>query len=101
MTIAVSRSAPGDLAAGAKRTLRRADGVEGVEALDVRGITPGLNDLTVEADATLAVAPEAGERPDAVAAALADAFGVDDVTVEALRSVPPDRAEGAAASLGE
>ncbi|WP_435062301.1 hypothetical protein [Halobaculum sp. EA56] len=101
MTIAVSRSAPGDLAEGAETKLRRADAVEAVESLDIRGLQPGLNDLTVEADATVSLAGEAGESREAVADALAAQFGVDDVTVAAVRSVPPDAGDQAAAPVGE
>ncbi|PSQ07494.1 hypothetical protein BRC97_03495 [Halobacteriales archaeon QS_6_71_20] len=100
MTVAVSRSAPGDLAEGAETTLRRAAAVEAVESLDIRGIEPGLNDLTVEADATVALAADAGEEREAVAAALAERFGVGDVTVESVRSVPPDAGDHAAAPAG-
>jgi len=90
MTVAVSRSAPGDLAEGAETTLARAAAVEAVESLDIRGIEPGLNDLAVEVDATVALAADAGEEAGAVADALAERFGVGDVTVEGVRSVPPD-----------
>ncbi|SHG71955.1 hypothetical protein [Halobaculum gomorrense] len=90
MTIAVSRAAPGNLAEGAESKLRRADAVDAVESLDIRGLQPGLNDLTVEADATVALAGDAGEDREAVADALAEQFGVTDVSVTAVRSVPPD-----------
>ncbi len=96
MTIAVSRSAPGDLAEGAETKLRRADPVAAVETLDIRGLQPGLNDLTVEAEATVSLAADAGDTPETVADALADTFGVNDVTVTAVRAVPPDSADGAA-----
>ncbi|UIO99595.1 hypothetical protein Hbl1158_13865 [Halobaculum sp. CBA1158] len=96
MTISVSRSAPGDLAEGAETKLRRADAVEAVESLDIRAISPGLNDLTVEAETTVALAADAGDEREAVAAALAERFGVSDVAVAAVRSVPPDAAEHAA-----
>ncbi|MFC6786510.1 hypothetical protein ACFQFH_11595 [Halobaculum halobium] len=96
MTIAVSRSAPGDLAEGAETKLRRADAVGAVESLDIRGLQPGLNDLTVEAEATVALAADAGADREVVADALAETFGVSDVAVSAVRSVPPDSADGAA-----
>ena len=97
MTVAVSRSAPGDLAAGVETKLRRVDGVRAVESLDIGDIRPGLNDLTVDAEATLAV--DAREEDDAAAleARFEDAFGVSDVAVAAVRSVPPDPSDGAAA----
>jgi len=96
MTIAVSRSAPGDLAEGAESKLARADAVGAVESLDIRGLQPGLNDLTVEAEATVALESDAIEDREAVADALAETFGVTDVAVTAVRSVPPDSADGAA-----
>lgn len=96
MTIAVSRAAPGDLADGAETKLARADAVSAVDSLDIRGLQPGLNDLTVEADATVALASDADDEREAVADALAETFGVNDVSVTAVRSVPPDSADGAA-----
>lgn len=101
LTIAVSRSAPGDLAEGAETNLRRADAVDAVESLAICGLQPGLNDLTVEVEATVALAADAGDSPDAVADALAEQFGVNDVSVAAVRSVPPDSADRAATPVGE
>ncbi|WP_152529843.1 hypothetical protein [Candidatus Halobonum tyrrellensis] len=97
MTVAVSRSAPGDLAAGVETKLRRIDAVRGVESVDLRGIRPGLNDLTVDVEATLAVDADGDADATALEAAFDDAFGVSDVSVAAVRSVPPDPADGAAA----
>lgn len=98
MTVAVSRAAPGDLAAGVETKLRRIDGVRAVESLDIGGIRPGLNDLTVDVEATLSL-DAARDDPDAAAleARFEDAFGVSAVSVEAVRSVPPDPPDGAAA----
>jgi hypothetical protein len=48
-----------------------------IEALDIQGLQPRLNDLTVEVQAELAVEVE-GERPaaEAVRDRLDDAFGI-------------------------
>lgn len=97
MTVAVSRAAPGDLAAGVETKLRRIDGVRAVESQELCGLQPGLNDVTVEVEVTLALDADLPDEPSAVADALEDAFGVSAVTVEATRGVPPDPADGAAA----
>lgn len=97
MTVAVSRAAPGDLAAGVETKLRRVDGVDGVESLDLGGITPGLNDLTVDVEATLALDAETEADADALEARFEDAFGVSAVSVAAVGSDPPDPPDGAAA----
>lgn len=90
MTVAVSRAAPGDLAAGVETKLRRIDGIRDIESLELHGIQPGLNDLTVEVETTLALDADLPDEPTALAAAFEDAFGVSAVTVEATRGVPPD-----------
>lgn len=97
MTVAVSRAAPGDLAAGVETKLRRIDGVRAVESQELCGLQPGLNDVAVEVEVTLALDADLPDEPSAVADALEDAFGVSAVTVEATRGVPPDPADGAAA----
>ncbi len=97
MTVAVSRAAPGDLAEGVETKLGRLDGVDAVESVDLRGIEPGLNDLTVQADATLALAGDADGDADALAEAFESTFGVNDVRVDGVRQRPPDPGDGAAA----
>lgn len=76
LVVFVSRNARGDLYDGVRARLEKIDGVQRVDALDIRGLRPGLNDLTVEVTTTLTVRPR--DRPDAesVAAQLADGFGV-------------------------
>lgn len=96
MTVAVSRAAPGDLAAGVETKLRRIDGVRAVESLDLGGISPGLNDLTVDVEATLALDADDADA-DALEARFEESFGVSAVSVEAVRSVPPDPPDGTAA----
>ena len=82
-TVSVPRNAAGDLESGVRDRLGGADGVDAVEAVDLRGIRPGLNDLTVTVSASLRVddAAEVGAR-------LEERFGVQEVEVE-LRKGPP------------
>ena len=98
VTVRVSQAAPGDLASGARAQLERVDGVR-VDDLTIAGLTPGLNDTTVEATATLFVDADdslaGGELADGtddpaeqVAARLADGFGVDPERVDLVD--PPD-----------
>lgn len=82
-TVSVPRNAAGDLETGVRDRLRGADGVEDVEAIDLRGIRPGLNDLTVTVSASLQV----DDAVD-VDARLEERFGVQEVEVE-LRTGPP------------
>jgi len=103
MTVLVNRDAPGDLAAGVEGRIAAVEAVESVEVVDLRGVRPGLNDLRVEVRADLRVHvgppdgpdgpgdPDLGPGPDPdlgpgpraaeVEAALADGFGIRDVTV--------------------
>lgn len=69
----VPRDAAGDLQAGVRSKLDRADGVEVVD-VDVLGLEPRLNDLTVEVEAILRFT---GGDPRAIA----DLVGVHEVTV--------------------
>ena len=85
LTVDVPRDAAGDLAAGVTTVLRRVDAVETVEAVDVTGLTPRLNDLRAEVTAELRLAVEADDPDgDAADAALAEGFGirVESVAVE-------------------
>lgn|GEM_PF-324206 len=89
MTVRVSQTASGDLAAGARAQLERVDGVA-VDDLSIVGLQPGLNDTTVEAVATLSL--RHGDQPgecaaENVADRLADGFGVEPERVE--RVEPP------------
>ncbi|GAB6879695.1 hypothetical protein JCM17823_19690 [Halorubrum gandharaense] len=95
VTVRVSQAAPGDLASGARAQLERVDGVR-VDDLTIAGLTPGLNDTTVEATATLFVEADDGhagadgadDPAERVAARLADGFGVDPERVDLVD--PPD-----------
>ncbi|XVH32506.1 hypothetical protein ACNS7O_04790 [Haloferacaceae archaeon DSL9] len=91
LTVSVSRHAPGDLAAGVERQLRRVDGVAGVDDLSLGRLRPGLNALTVDVRARLRIESVDGDSEAAVAAQLSSGFGVDCHAVEIeRRSVPPD-----------
>ncbi|WP_224448592.1 hypothetical protein [Haloprofundus salilacus] len=91
LTVYVSRDASGDLRTGVRERLRKLDGVTDVDEFEVRGLQPGLNDLTVEIRATLVVeldaevadAADAENGSDAAAleAQLLDSFGVKRASV--------------------
>lgn len=82
-TVSVPRNAAGDLETGVRNRLTGADGVDTVEEVDLQGIRPGLNDLTVTVSASLQVEDEVD-----LGARLEDRFGVQEVEVE-LRNGPP------------
>jgi len=56
LRLAVPRDAAGDLHAGIRATIAGRDGVD-VETVDVVALRPRLNDLTVEVDASIRLAP--------------------------------------------
>jgi hypothetical protein len=93
LTVAVSRAAPGDLAEGVESKLRRVEGVESVDDLELDGLQPGLNDLTAEVTATLSVDPAVADDPATLAAHLEDRFAVEAAHVEAVRDAPADASE--------
>lgn len=82
-TVSVPRNAAGDLETGVRDKLGGAESVDAVDDVDLQGIRPGLNDLTVTVSASLAVDDAAD-----VAACLEKRFGVSEVEVE-LRTGPP------------
>ncbi len=82
LTIAVTRPTEGTLLDGARATVERGDGVT-VEALDVTGMTPRLNDVTVTATVEATVAVEEATEP-AVRETLADGFGVSVESVDGI-----------------
>jgi hypothetical protein len=99
LTVAVSRNGAESLGEGVESRLRRIDAVDSVESLALDGVQPGLNDLTAEVTATLAVDPEYAPDPDTLAEHLTDPFPVSDATVTALRedaADPPDEVADAA-----
>ena len=102
LTVLVTRNAAGDLVDGVRERLRRVDGVTAVEEVDVRGLTPGLNDLRVETTVRLRVGvppdrerdPTEGDESrlegdedspdDAVRSTLESGFGVRSVRLLAV-----------------
>ena len=80
MTVHVARDAPGDLLDGVDARLAAVDCVASVDALDVRGVTPSLNDLRVAVRADLRLHGEGGD-PASDVEELADGFGVHEVSV--------------------
>lgn len=87
LTVQVPRDAAGDLDAGVRRALARIDAVHAIEAVEVRGLTPRLNDLQAEVTAELTLALDRPE-PEAARKALDDGFGVSTDGV-ALVEPPP------------
>ncbi|WP_224267982.1 hypothetical protein [Haloprofundus salinisoli] len=89
LTVFVSRDASGDLRTAVRERLRKLDGVTSVDEFELRGLQPGLNDLTVEVRTTLVVELDAdadegaAARRDAAAleAQLLDSFGVKQASV--------------------
>ncbi|MFB6221592.1 MAG: hypothetical protein ABEH90_09145 [Halolamina sp.] len=75
-TVSVPRNAAGDLESGVRSRLKGVDAVEAVEAVDLDGVRPGLNDLTVSVTVELRVAPV-----DDLVGRLEDRFGVQEATV--------------------
>lgn len=81
-TVSVSRNAAGNLEDGVRSRLESTDGVA-VERLDLAGIRPGLNDLTVTVSARLRVDDNAD-----LSGRLESTFGVQDVSVESRKGPP-------------
>lgn len=83
LVVRVPRSAPGDLFDGAKHVVDAVDAVTRVDAADVAGVTPNLNDLFVEVSvaATIRLDGPVHDEADAARSALLDGFGVDAVDV--------------------
>ena len=73
LTLRIPRGGPQGLYEAAVERVGRAAVVDAVDDLDVTGVRPGLNDLRVEATATLAYDDTAGPPQQA----LADAVGVE------------------------
>ncbi len=81
LRVKVPRDAGGTLDEGVAAMVRRIDAIVAVEAVELQGMVPRLNDVAVEAwvEGRIRVAPPEQELRPAVAAALADGFGVDRV----------------------
>jgi|APHM01.1.fsa_nt_gi hypothetical protein len=80
LTIEVNRPTDGTLVDGARATVERGDRVT-VDTLEVTGVTPRLNDVTVDATVEATVALDEDETVTAVRERLAAGFGV---TVESV-----------------
>jgi hypothetical protein len=77
LEVLVARNARGDLTDGVHDRLRKTAVVDAVESVEIHGLTPGLNDLRVEASADLRLSPETTDADDAtLAALLEEGFGV-------------------------
>lgn len=87
LTIQVNRPTEGTLMDGARTTVERGDGVA-VETVEVTGMTPRLNDVTVEAtvEASVAVDDETDDPAPAVRDRLADVFGVSVESVDGIEA---------------
>lgn len=89
VTVRVPINASGDLVDGAVRTVERIAAVERVGDPEVRGLTPSLNDTTVDLRARVTVA--VGDRGEDVAAARRELeAGVGVRAVEVLEAGEPD-----------
>ncbi len=84
LTVLVTRNGRGDLHDGIEHLIRRVDGVESVDAVDVHGLQPGLNDLAVDLVATIRLDPIESNDESAVEAQLLDGFGVRKAKIRSL-----------------
>ncbi|WP_049925552.1 hypothetical protein [Halopiger goleimassiliensis] len=86
-TVRVPLGASGSLAEGAVGVLERADAVETVTSVDVRGVSPALNETTVDLEVRLEIAADAADEPTS-RRTLERAVGVR--AVERVETVEPD-----------
>ncbi|RKD97341.1 hypothetical protein [Halopiger aswanensis] len=90
LTVRVPLGGPGDLAEGAVRVVERVEAVETVVDAEIRNVSPGLNDTTVDLRVRAAV-PSGHVDADRVQPALEDGVGVRTVEkVERVEAVEPD-----------
>lgn len=83
LTVLVSRNARGDLYDGVHDRLRKIADVHRVDDVEIRGLQPGLNDLTVEVRARLVVRADRCDEDDDVAGRLTAGFGIKRAAVTA------------------
>lgn len=76
LTVRVPRDRGGDLQAGVRAALRRADAIETVEAVTVTGVTPRLNAISTDVTARLTL-PLARPTAGRAATALESGFGIE------------------------
>ena len=82
LEVLVTRNARGDLTDGVHDRLRKVAVVDTVEDVEISGLTPGLNDLRVEATADLRLSPATTDADAAtLEALLEEGFGVCDADV--------------------
>lgn len=81
LTLRVPRDEHGDVQDAAGRRLRRTGVIDSVESFDVTGVRPGLNDLKLRVETTVACDVDSASE---ARAALASAVGVDAVDAEAV-----------------
>lgn len=84
LTVHVPRNDQGTLEEGVEQRVRRVDGVDRLERVELTGVRPRLNDMAVGVRVEVVLAGDAVDPPE-VEAMLEDGFGV---TVE---EVAPDR----------
>jgi hypothetical protein len=77
LTMHVPRNTAGNLDSGAEDVVTGIDDVAGVEAVDVTGLEPRLNDLRIDATVTVDVTVDDAEPETAAREVLADGFGVE------------------------
>lgn len=76
LTLRIPRGGRKDIREEARERLARVESVESVEAFDVTGVRPGLNDLRVRARATVACEGHADAELDA---SLSEAVAIERV----------------------
>ena len=82
-TVSVPRNAAGDLEDGVRSRLDGIEGVHAIEAVELEGVRPGLNDLTATVTVELRV-----DGVENLASRLEDRFGVQEARV-LRRKGPP------------
>ncbi|MFB6094849.1 MAG: hypothetical protein ABEJ71_00155 [Halodesulfurarchaeum sp.] len=77
LRVQVPRNSDGDLEAAVRAQVERVDQVVEVEAIQLHGLQPRLNDLAVEATVQGSLQPEESDPdPEALADVLSDGFGI-------------------------
>lgn len=92
LRVQVPRDTSGTLEDGVAAMVRRIDAIEAVDAVDLQGMVPRLNDVAVDAtvEGRIRVDPGDEDPRAAVAAALAEGFGVDTVEHCTVRRIADD-----------
>jgi hypothetical protein len=92
LTVRVPLGAAGSLADGAVRIVNRIDTVDAIDDADVRRVSPGLNDTSVELRIRIDLDSPVDGDLDAVARRELEA-GVGVETVDCVEPDPPPRAD--------